>query len=201
MAAVFLFVCLALLNFNFEEKNTSVIFSEIEKLPQAQAVLILGASVYENRILSDVLKERTDAAIEIYQAQKAKYILVSGDNRNKNYNETVAVYNYLLEKQIAKQDIFLDFAGLNTYDSLFRAKKVFQAKSLIIPTQKLYLPRALFLAKGLGIEAYGLPVDKTTYQPKPAAYLREKAAAFKAFFDIYFKPQPKFLGKPLPLPD
>lgn len=186
-------------NINTESKSAAYIFTDISKLPEAQTVLVLGASVYNNSVLSDMLKDRAQIALQVYKSGKAKKILVSGDNRNENYNEALAVQKYLLEQGIAKNDIFLDYAGFDTYDSLYRARDVFKAKSLIISTQKFHLPRAVFIARKLGIEAYGIAADKRQYKNIEINQGRELLATVKAYFDIYAKAKPQFLGEPIPI--
>ncbi len=192
-------ILVILLNLNTETKSLSYIYTDINKIPPCQTVLVLGASVYKNKIMSDMLKDRTDTAIELYRSGKAQKILVSGDNRAKNYNEAVTVNNYLLGQGIPKEDIYLDYAGFDTYDSLYRAKDIFKVKSLIISTQKFHLPRAIFIARGLGIESYGIAADKHQYKNIEFNIGRELLATVKAYFDVYFGAKPTFLGEPIPI--
>ena len=197
--ALLTIILVFLLNLNAESKSLSYIYANFDKVPASQTVLVLGASVYKNSIMSDVLKDRADTAIELYRAGKAQKILVSGDNRDKNYNETATVKKYLLRQGIPEKDIFLDYAGFDTYDSLYRAKNIFKVKSLIISTQKFHLPRAIFIARGLGIEAYGVPADKRQYKNQEFNIGRELLATVKAYFDVYFGAKPSFLGEPIPI--
>ncbi len=197
--ALLTIILIFLLNLQTESKGLSYIYADINKIPPCQTVLILGASVYKNSIMSDMLKDRANTAIELYKLGKAQKILVSGDNRAKNYNESATVNNYLLGQGIPKEDIFLDFAGFDTYDSLYRAKDIFKVKSLIISTQKFHLPRAIFIAKGLGIESYGVMADKHQYKNIEFNIGRELLATVKAYFDVYFDAKPTFLGEPIPI--
>ncbi len=197
--ALFTVILVILLNLQTESKGLSYIYTGINEIPPCQTVLILGASVYKNSIMSDMLKDRADTAIELYKSGKAQKILVSGDNRNKNYNESATVNKYLLEQGIPKEDIFLDYAGFDTYDSLYRAKDIFKVKSLIISTQKFHLPRAIFIARGLGIESYGITADKHQYKNVEFNIGRELLATVKAYIDVYFGAKPAFLGEPIPI--
>jgi len=194
-----LIIAVILINLNVASLSQPYIFSDMEKLPEAQVVLILGASVFSDQTLSDMLGDRADTAIELYSAGKARKILVSGDNRQKNYNETAAIENYLRKQGISKEDIFLDYAGLDTYDSLYRARDIFKAQSLIIATQNFHLPRAIYLARQLGIEAYGFPADKRAYRNIWLNIGREKLANVKAWLDINMGTAPIFLGEPIPI--
>lgn len=180
-------------------QSQAYIFSEIEKTPGSQTVLVLGASVYSNKYMSAMLEDRAKAALEIYQKGKAKKILVSGDNRSDDYNEVIVVQKYLLEQGVPKQDIYLDYAGFDTYDSLYRARDIFKVKNIIIVTQGFHLPRALYIARSLGIDAVGFKVDSRKYQNIEYNILREKLANIKAFFDVVLKAKPTFLGEAIPI--
>lgn len=197
--AIALLIAVILINLNVASISQPYIFTDIEKLPNSQTVLVLGASVYRNQTLSDMLKDRTDTAIELYQAGKVKSFLVSGDNRQKNYNETAAIQKYLLEQGIPQDKIFLDYAGFDTYDSLYRARDVFQAQSVVIATQNFHLPRAVYIGRQLGLEVYGFPADKHTYRNVWLNIAREKLANVKAWVDLNINSQPQFLGQVTPI--
>ena len=157
--------------------------------------MILGARVYGSNSMSATLTDRADTAIRVYQSGKADKILVSGDHGQADYDEVNAVKNYLLEKNIDKDDIFLDHAGFNTYDSMYRAKEIFNVDSLIITTQNFHLPRAVCLARGMGIEAYGFSSDLRPYLTQQENNYREFFARIKAFVYLILKPQPRFFGQ------
>ncbi|MDD4358685.1 MAG: ElyC/SanA/YdcF family protein, partial [Candidatus Pacebacteria bacterium] len=117
---------------------------DISDLEESQVALVLGARVYNDRA-SDIFKDRLDSAIELYAQKKAKKILVSGDHGTKSYDEVNIAKSYLLSNNIKEEDIFLDHAGFDTYDSLYRAKEVFQINNAIIISQSFHLPRALYI--------------------------------------------------------
>lgn len=161
---------------------------------KAKTMLVLGASVKENGQMSDVFKDRVVIAIDAYKKGLASNILVSGDHGTKYYDEVGAAKSFLLENGVRLEDIFLDHAGFDTYDSFFRAKEIFGVKSLIISTQDFHLPRALYIAKSLGIDACGMSADLHRYKTEDWMFVREQFAKLKAFFDVNFKSSPKFLG-------
>ncbi len=177
------------------------LYTSLEKIPSADAVLILGARVYHNKTLSDILKDRTDTALEVYRAGKVKKILVSGDHGQPNYDEVDAVKTYLLAREVPENDIFLDHAGFDTYDSLYRARDIFAAHSLIVTTQNFHLPRAVYIGHTLGLATYGFGADKHHYQQATYAAFREWFARVKAWFNVTFSASPKFLGESIPLTD
>ncbi|MCX6789689.1 MAG: YdcF family protein [Candidatus Gribaldobacteria bacterium] len=197
--AIALFIAIILINLNVVSISQPYIFTDIEKLPNLQTVLVLGASVHRDQTLSDMLKDRADTAIELYRAGKVKNFLVSGDNRQKNYNETAAIEKYLLGQGIPQDKIFLDYAGFDTYDSLYRARDVFQAEKLVVATQNFHLPRAVYLGRQLGMEVYGFPADKRPYRNIWLNIAREKLANIKAWLDININASPEFLGQVVPI--
>lgn len=188
-----------LINFHVDSVSKAYIFQKSEDIPKTQAVLILGASVFADGRLSDMLKDRADTAMELYRAGKADKILASGDHGVLKYDETNAMKKYLLSEGIPPEDVFLDYAGFDTYDSVYRAKEIFGAKSLIISTQDFHLPRAIYIAKNLGINVYGISADKHAYGGIEKNRLREIFAKVKAFLDVNFHAKPEFLGKQIPL--
>lgn len=173
---------------------------EVDTVPVCDAILVLGARVYENNTPSPVLKDRLEYAYSLYQAKKAPKIIVSGDHGTEGYDEVNTMLEYLLGKGVLREDIFLDHAGFDTYDSVYRAKEIFLCKSVIISTQDFHISRAVYVARAIGLEAYGAPCpDKAIYN---MAYnnARETLARTKAIFDAeIFKRTSKYLGEPIPV--
>ena len=174
-------------------------YRDVGNLPEAQAVLVLGASVFRSGQMSDVFRDRATVALEVYNAGKVKKILVSGDYRANEYDEVDAAKKFFLEKGVPAEDIFLDYAGYDTYDSVYRAKYVFKIKTLIISTQDFHLPRALYLARGLGIEVSGISADLRTYSLGIRNFFRENAAHVKAFWELTTREKSAVLGDPMPI--
>jgi len=168
-----------------------------EDVPSVQAVLIPGAGIFESGALSSFFLERVDTAIELYQLGTVSKILVSGDNSSVEYNEVNPVRLYLLENRIPDKDIFLDHAGFDTYSSMYRARDIFGVTSLVVSTQSFHLPRSVFIARRLGLEAYGVRAGDG--QAPVENYAREVLANEKALFNLVFFRTPKYLGDPIPI--
>lgn len=177
------------------------LFANLNDIPQKQGALVLGARVYPSGQLSAILEDRVRAGLELYQADKVDKILVSGDHGTMEYDEVNAMKDYLLAQGIPAEDIFLDHAGFDTYDSIFRARDVFQAQSVVIVSQEYHLSRALYIAQNLELDAVGFSADSREYgiRHRRQAAIREPLARIKAFWDITFHVQPTYLGKPIPL--
>ncbi len=166
----------------------------------ARAILLLGARVYPDGRVSPVVEDRVRTAVDVYRAGGAKKILVSGDHGTKYYDEVDTIRKRLTAAGVPDEDIFLDHAGFNTYDSLYRARSVFGADSLIVVTQRFHLPRALFLADRFGIKAEGVAADRRKYRDEAHNERREFFARVAAFFNaVVFRPRPRFLGPPIDL--
>jgi SanA protein len=183
-----------LLNIYIIQTTRSFIFKNLEDVPSKQVALLLGAKVYPNGRMSDVMSDRALTALELYKNKKIQKILISGDHGRQSYDEVNTIKDYLLKNSVPAQDIFLDHAGFDTYDSLYRAKAVFQVSSVIIVTQDFHLPRAVYIGKSLQLDAVGLSADKHSYVSETYNQLRESLARLKAFFDVMFQAKPKFLG-------
>jgi len=180
--------------FIFEATKKYIYYSQ-DAVPIAQAALILGASVQGRRLLSPILLERTDAAVHLYQTHRVSKILVSGDNGSLSHNEVSPVGKYLLSAGIPQGDIFLDHAGFDTYSSMYRAKYVFDVSSLIIVSQSFHLPRAIFIARALGIPSYGYVADGGMLNN----YLREIPANDRALVDVLLSRRSQYVGAQFPI--
>lgn len=174
---------------------SSYIFATSIAVPMTEVALVPGASVVGGKP-SRVLAERADMAIELYDQGKVLKILVTGDNGELTHDEVTPVRRYLLDAGIPADDIFLDHAGFDTYSSMYRARSVFDARSVTVVTQDFHLPRALFIARHLGLTAYGVV---TQGQGSIFDYVREVPASDKALWDLLVARVPKFLGAPYPL--
>lgn len=170
-----------------------------DNVPNKEVILVLGAKVHENGNLSDMFRDRLDTAIILYRADKAGKILVSGDHGQTGYDELNAAKEYLLSRGIPGEDIYLDHAGFDTYDSIYRARDIFMARSLIVVTQEYHLYRALYIAEELDVDAVGARADTRTYAGQEKRELRERLATVKAWLDVKMGARPEYLGDPVPI--
>jgi vancomycin permeability regulator SanA len=141
-----------------------------------------------------MLQDRLDYAIKLYKEGKAPKLLMSGDHGQKDYDEVNIMKAYAIDFGVPSEDIFMDHAGFSTYESIYRAKHVFEAEKIIIVTQEYHLFRALYVANSLGLEAVGYPSDPRQYAGQAYRELREILARDKDFVYCIFKPEPKYLG-------
>lgn len=161
-------------------------------------IIILGAGVRNNQP-SPMLEDRLLTGKELYNKKISKKILVSGDHSKIDYNEVTVMKNYLIKNGIPSDKIFMDHSGLSTYDSIYRAKKIYKAQKVIIVTQEYHLYRALYIAKKLDLEAIGIAANKRTYQNQTKRDIREYVARTKDFLKCITKPQSTHLGEIHPI--
>lgn len=163
------------------------------------AVLVLGAQVKPDGSLSKMLKERLDTGISIYKAGLTDRMIMSGDHGSDDYDEVNAMKDYAIEQGVPSECIFMDHAGFSTYESMYRAKEIFEADRLVVVTQKYHMYRALYDAKALGIEAQGVTCDTRVYRGDKYRKLREAAARIKDVGYTIAKPRPTYLGDVIPI--
>ncbi len=172
---------------------------EALELKDVDCILVLGCKVKDNGEPSPMLLDRLITGTELYKEGAAPKILMSGDHGRDTYDEVNVMKKYALDNGIPSEDVFMDHAGFSTYDSIYRAKHIFEAKKVIIVTQEYHLNRALYLAHKLGLEAYGVPADLRDYSGQTMRDIREIAARCKDFALGAFKPKPTYLGDVIPI--
>ena len=175
-----------------------IITIEDNDLKDIDCILVLGASIRNNKP-SPMLEDRLKTSMEIFNNKITDRILVSGDHTEENYDEVNVMKKYLIENNIPSEKIFMDHAGISSYDSIYRAKKIYKANRIIIVTQKYHLYRSLYIAKKLDIEAYGVVADKREYQNQSKRDIREFLARIKDFFKCIYKPTSNYLGEVHPI--
>ncbi|MCL6639543.1 MAG: YdcF family protein [Firmicutes bacterium] len=168
--------------------------------PPAKVAIIPGAYATPDGQLCDMLADRVKTGVELYQANKVDKLLMTGDHGQVDYDEVNSMREYAERLGVPPGDIFMDHAGFNTYDSMYRAKDVFLVKSALIVTQRYHLPRAVYIARSLGLDARGVGADKQVYAGMAYYTLRESLARCKAFLQVRFlRPKPRFLGEAIPI--
>ena len=178
------------------------VYSDINEIPDRTVVLVLGSQIRGKR-LSPVLQDRVSGGINLMEKGMGKKLLLSGDHGQVYYDEVNAMRLYVLANapSIQPEDIFMDHAGFATWDSMYRAKEVFQVKDLVIVTQQFHISRAVCMARSLGLDAVGYAVDEERFAGRSLRNwrTREYLARVKAFFSMMLKIKPRYLGDPIPI--
>ena len=202
MIVILLIVFIVLLGINFFVTATTskriLTEEQARELENVDCILILGAGIWGQNP-SPMLEDRLLQGISLYQEGVSHKIIMSGDHGRDNYDEVNVMKRFAIEKNVKSEDIFMDHAGFSTYDSMYRAKDVFEAKKIVIVTQKYHMYRALYVAEQLGLEAYGVNSDPQTYSEQFIRDIREVLARDKDWFKCIIKPEPTYLGDTIPV--
>ena len=176
-----------------------IVAEEDAALLGADCILVLGAGVREDGSPSHMLEDRLLTAVSLYDSDAAPKLLMSGDHGRADYNEVGAMKAYAVGKGIPPDDVFMDHAGFSTYERLYRARDIFGARRVIIVTQEYHLYRALYIARSLGLEAWGVSADRRSYAGQTIRDVREIAARVKDYLWCRIQPEPTYLGEAIPL--
>ncbi|GAA0805449.1 ElyC/SanA/YdcF family protein [Faecalicatena orotica] len=203
LVVIFLVGTAIMLGINFyvvrSAKDRLVTKGHTDSTIHADCILVLGAGIRADGSPTPMLKDRLDTAIEVYKSGAAPKLLMSGDHSREDYDEVQTMKDYAIDKGVPSEDIFMDHAGFSTYESLYRARDIFQAQNIVIVTQKYHLYRALYTAEALSLQALGVPADTKTYGGQTYRDLREILARNKDFLTSIYKPKPTYLGDTIPV--
>lgn len=195
-ALVFLFV--VIVNINMVAVTNDNIYSTEEMIKLSDdfdCILILGAGVRADGSPTPMLSDRLTTGYEAFMAKKSDIIIVSGDSEDQDYTETVTMERVLTEREVDKTAIINDGYGLSTYESIWRAKNVYGCKRILVVTQGYHLNRAIYIAKELGLEAYGLDAALQGYAKQPIYSIREYIARIKDMIYAEIRPEPAYTQK------
>lgn len=192
---------LLLINAHVKRVAGKYILTEEEagQLSGTDCILVLGCLVRPGGMPSQMLKDRVDQGILLYNGGAAPKLLMSGDHGREEYDEVNTMKRVAMEAGIPSSDIFMDHAGFSTYESMYRARDVFAAEKIVIVTQKYHLYRAVYAARRLGLDAYGVASDPRSYGGQTYRELREILARNKDFVTGLLKPKPTYLGDVIPV--
>lgn len=183
------------------EDKTELLNAEQEKIRDfgADCILILGAGIKDKETPTPMLKDRLDTGIMLYESGAAPKVLLTGDNGSVGHNEIHVMLNYLLDAGVPEEDIFCDHAGFSTYDSMYRAKTIFDADRMIVVTQTYHQYRALYIAEKLELSVMGVSSDQMKYAGQPAREVREVLARIKDFFKVMVRAEAELGGEAIPI--
>ena len=169
----------------------------LDSVDPSPAALIFGAYVYPDGTPCPVLQDRLLTGLSLYRSGKVDKLLLTGDHGQSGYDEVNGMKEFLERQGVPSDDLFLDHAGFDTYDSLYRARDIFGLKKVTLVTQSFHLKRALYIGNSLGLEVQGVPSDLRKIPEIKSLERREVAANVKAFMDLVRKRPPVHLGSPI----
>lgn len=204
LSGVFILIVflLALADSHIEGATEKFVYSNMDDLPYNRVGLLLGTSKSTRRGATNwYFKNRITAAKALLNGNKVKYLIISGDNSRRGYNEPQDMKDALIKEGIDSSRLYLDFAGLRTFDSVIREKEVFGQSKITIVSQLFHNERALYIAQRLGLEAIAFNANDVRSRGGLKTKIREKFARVLAIADFIFGTEAKFLGDFIPIGD
>lgn len=192
--AILGFTFIIIANYLVDQATEKVIFTDIKSSPQTKLAIIFGAGIKNNKP-SRYLKDRLDAGISLYKNNKVDKILLSGDNGRDEHDELTVMKLYCFENGVDTTKIYIDYAGFDSYSTMYRAKHIFKVDTAILVSQEYHLARCVYLGDKLGIKSFGYSANVGSYPGYKYYAFREKISVAKAVLDIFRKRKPKYLGE------
>ena len=204
LLTILILVCLPVIficNRIIVDNAKSRLYSNVQTIPYNRIGILLGTSKYmKKKLINPYYTYRVNAAAGLIRAKKIKYLVISGDNSQKHYNEPESMRRDLISAGIDSTILFMDFAGLRTFDSIKRLREVFGQDSATIISQKFHNERAIYLADQEGITAIGFNARDIGGWHGMQTQIREKLARVKVFIDKWLGTSPKYLGNKVMIP-
>lgn len=174
------------------------IYNDVEAIPKNRVGLLLGTSKYKDKarkLINEYYQHRIDAAVALYMAGKVDYIIVSGDNGTRWYNEPLLMKEDLVARGVPENRIIMDNAGFRTLDSILRCRDIFGQNSVTIISQEFHNQRAIYIANHKNVNAVGFNAEDGNMFIEVT--LREKLARVKMLMDLLLNKQAKYYGEPI----
>ncbi|MGH1386518.1 SanA/YdcF family protein [Kordia sp.] len=193
---VLLVVGIVICNVYVEFSSKGKTFNNTTEIPKNKVGLLLGTAKYlKGGTINLFYQYRINAAVKLYKAGKIEYILVSGDNGSKYYDEPTTFKEDLIAAGVPEDKIILDYAGFRTLDSVVRSKEIFQQESITIISQQFHNERAIAIANAKGVNAVGFNAKDVSGRYGFKVEVREIFARVAMCMDLVIGKQPKFLGE------
>ncbi|TRX65810.1 vancomycin high temperature exclusion protein [Carboxylicivirga sp. M1479] len=178
-----------------EKAAKEKVYDSVKEVPYNKVGLLLGTGkILSNGRINLYYRYRIDAAAKLYKNRKIEYVLVSGDNSTKDYDEPSTIKDDLIAKGIPAEKIYLDYAGFRTLDSVVRCKEIFGQQKITVVSQQFHNERAIYIATKKNINAIGFNAKDVNIKYGLKTRLRERLARVKMVVDLVFGKKPKFLG-------
>ncbi|WP_406844545.1 vancomycin high temperature exclusion protein [Flavobacterium soyae] len=186
-------IAIVSINYYVKSSTKNKIYYSVKKFPKNDVGIIFGAGINGNQP-SKYLKDRLDAGILLYKMKRINKILLSGDNGRDEYDELTVMKNYCFNHGVDTAKIFVDYAGFDTYSTMYRAKHIFKIKKATLISQEYHLNRAIYIGNKLGVKSVGYSANNGEYLGYKYVTFREYGSIFKSFFDVLRNREPRFLG-------
>jgi SanA protein len=170
------------------------------RVAHAQVALVLGASVFDDGTPTDALADRLAAGAALYRDGRVTRVLVSGERSTAAFDQVDVMRTELVRMGVPDRQIFTDHGGFDTWDSMVRARKVYDVRSAVVVTQGWHMPRALWLGKRAGLQVHGLVADPIHSGEQERGFATSEIfARVKAVIDVVANREPSYLGPKIPI--
>lgn len=193
LVSIIALIAVVCINIYVKNKTNNLIFRNINEVQKTNVGIIFGAGINGDQP-SKYLKDRLDAGILLYKSNKINKILLSGDNGSDEHDELTVMKKYCCQNGVDTTKIYIDYAGFDTYSTMFRAKKIFKINAAVLISQKYHLNRAIFIGNKMGIKSTGFSANVGRYNNYNYVIFREYFSVVKAYFDVLRNRKPHFMG-------
>ncbi|RZL21376.1 MAG: hypothetical protein EOO96_24335 [Pedobacter sp.] len=183
-------------NYYIKSDTEKLIYTAEKDVPKTKIAIVFGAGINGDKP-SKYLKDRLDAGISLYKNNKVNKILLSGDNGRDEHDELTVMKLYCFKNGVDTNKIYIDYAGFDSYSTMYRAKEIFNVDTAILVSQKYHLNRCIYIGNKLGIKSYGFSANNGIYRGYKYVSFREYFAITKSLIDVWRKRKPKYLGEPV----
>jgi SanA protein len=185
-------------DYTIQKSTDAFVYGDVNAIPYQKTALLLGTSKHvKNGNINHYYQNRISATVMLYKAKKIDFIVISGDNSVEDYNEPEDMKNDLVRLGIPAEQIYLDYAGFRTFDSVIRMNKIFGQSSFTVISQEFHNRRAIYIAQQKELKAVGFNADDVSVAYGFKTQVREKLARVDVFVDLLNRTEPKFLGDPI----
>lgn len=127
---------------------------------RSDCIIVLGAKVWPDGRMSHTLLFRCEKALEAWREGVAPRIIVcGGQTEGEPETEAAAMARWLEEKGVPSEDILREDKSADTRENLKNARAFMAGNGLntaAMCTSDYHLTRAMWLAKGMGLDVCGL---------------------------------------------
>ena len=169
---------------------------------------MFGAEGYEVVAINDLTSPKMLAHLLKYDSTQGTYALAdtveAGEDSITVDGKEIKIYAKANAAELPwgeiGVDVVLECTGFYTSKAKAQAHIDAGAKKVVIVSQKYHLYRSLYIAKKMGLDAYGVSSDLRYYSKKQYyREAREWLARVKSFIKCIAKPEPKYLGDSIDL--
>ena len=162
---------------------------DIDALPTVDAAIVLGTAPFGTRGQRyRTLSRRLKAAYDLWSHGKVRYLIVSGNRIDADYDEPARMRDGLSALGVPPEFVYRDPLGTRTWESMIRARDIYGLRQVIVVSERDHLARALFIGRHLGLDAWGYASDGLTYTGV-RGHIIGNFAILRAYVDLVFDPR------------